>query len=97
MANINDSRFNSVIVPMYEMDEYGHVRPNPLFHRPIDKLHSRCIEYPFAASRLGDAKIILDVGTIKADPAWIEWLERLPVKVHATDYDVPLEPFKNKT
>ncbi|MFH1079352.1 MAG: class I SAM-dependent methyltransferase [Pseudomonadota bacterium] len=82
---------------MYEIDVHGHLRPNPLFHRPIDKLHSRCVEYPFAASRLGDAKTILDVGTIKSDPVWIDWLESLPVKVHATDYDAPLKPFKNIT
>lgn len=91
------NRFNQAIVSIYEIDEEGHIKPNTLFHRPIDKLHSRCIEYPFAASRLGCANIILDVGTIKADQVWIDWLENLQAEVHATDYDEPLKPFNNIT
>jgi SAM-dependent methyltransferase len=97
MSKTDVNRRHQVAVPMYEFDEKGHIKPNLLFHRPIDKIHSRCIEYPFAASRIGNAQVILDVGTIKADPAWIAWLENLPVKVHATDYDAPLKPFKNVT
>lgn len=88
------NRFNHVVVPIYELDERGHVKPNTLFHRPFDYLHSRCVEYPFAASQLGDAKKILDVGTVKSDLAWISWLESLPIEVHATDYDKPFTPFK---
>lgn len=90
---MSSSRLNQVLVPIYELDEKGHVKPNPLFHRPIDKLHSRSIEYPFAASRVGNAERILDVGTVKASPVWISWLESLPIEVHATDYDEPFELF----
>lgn len=89
--------FNQVSLPLFELDDNGHIKPNTIFHRPWDKLHSRCIEYPFAASRLGKAGVILDVGTAKADPAWINWLENLPLQVHATDYDKPTTPFKNIT
>ncbi|MFM6452644.1 MAG: tetratricopeptide repeat protein [Planktothrix sp.] len=78
---------------MFKLDQQGKIKPNPLFHRPWDNLHSRCIEYPFAASQLGEAKCILDVGTTKSDPAWISWLEGLPIDVYATDYDSPLQPF----
>lgn len=84
-----------VVVPIFELEETGAVKPNPLFHRPIDKLHSRCIEYPFAASQIGSASSILDVGTVKSDPAWIAWLENLPMDVHATDYDKPIQQFLN--
>ena len=95
MTSSGINGFTHVGVPIYEFDKKGHVKPNPLFHRPLDKLHSRCIEYPFAASRLGDAKVVLDVGTVKSDLAWIAWLENLPIEVHATDYDKPFKPFKN--
>src|SRR4030042_171054 len=88
------NRFTQVIVPIFEIDDKGLIKPNPLFHRPVDKLHSRCIEYPFAASRIGDAKCILDVGTVKSAPAWISWLENLPIEVYATDYDEPFKPFE---
>jgi hypothetical protein len=90
-------RLGQVVVPIFELDEDGTVKPNPLFHRPWDKLHSRCIEYPFAASQLGTAHRILDVGTAKSDPAWIRWLESLPIEVHTTDYDRPAKPFRNAT
>jgi SAM-dependent methyltransferase len=94
MGSDHNDKFNHVVVPLYELDNNGHIKPNPLFHRPFDYLHSRCVEYPFAASQLGDAKKILDVGTVKSDIAWISWLENLPIEVHATDYDEPFEPFK---
>lgn len=87
------NRLNHVMVPLFKLDQQGHVMPNTIFHRPIDKLHSRCIEYPFAASQVGNAQCILDVGTIKSDPIWISWLENLPIEVHATDYDEPVVPF----
>jgi len=54
-------------IPIFEKDESGHIIPNLLFHRTYDRIHSRCIEYPFAASNIGDAKIILDVGSAKSD------------------------------
>ncbi|MEM7117715.1 MAG: class I SAM-dependent methyltransferase [Chloroflexota bacterium] len=97
-------------VPLYEMDDDGSIKPNLLFHRSWDKLHSRCIEYPFAAAQLDietasispespraiDAVFsLLDVGTVKADQVWIDWLEQLPFNVHATDYDAPERPFAN--
>ena len=88
---------NALQVPIYELDEDGDIIPNPVFHRPWDKLHSRCIEYPFAASRLGDTGPVLDVGTVKSDPSWITWLEQLDLEVHATDYDPPETPFSQIT
>jgi SAM-dependent methyltransferase len=93
----NINLLNHAIIPIFELDETGTVKPNPLFHRPWDKLHSRCIEYPFAASQIGNAQCILDVGTVKSDPAWIAWLENLPIEVHATDYDEPIQPFRDIT
>lgn len=88
---------NQLTVPLYEFDPTGAIVPNLLFHRSWDKLHSRCIEYPFAAAQLGNAQRILDVGTTKADRVWIEWLQQLPLDVHATDYDAPERPFPNLT
>mgnify|MGYP006425383017 CR=1 FL=1 len=88
---------NRVTVPIFTLDAAGDVLPNPLFHRSWDKLHSRCIEYPYAASRLGEVGPVLDVGTVKTDPAWISWLESLKMEVHATDYDPPKKPFTNVT
>ena len=86
---------NSVNVPIFSYNPDGSILPNPVFHRSHDKLHSRCIEYPFAASRLGDAQKILDIGTIKSNKIWIGWLEGLPIEVHGTDYDKPYETFQN--
>ena len=86
---------NQVTIPLYEFAADGVIMPNLLFHRSWDKLHSRCIEYPFAAAQLGNVQRILDVGTVKADRVWIEWLEQLPLDVHATDYDAPERPFAN--
>lgn len=88
---------NQLTIPLYEFDQSGAILPNLLFHRSWDKLHSRCIEYPFAAAQLGDAQRILDVGTAKADTAWINWLQQLPLTVHATDYDAPQRPFTHLT
>ena len=82
-------------IPMYEKDERGHITPNLLFHRTHDRLHSRCIEYPFAASNLGDAKIILDVGSAKGNKLWMSWLDSLNIDVYATDYDELSYPVKN--
>lgn len=93
MNSASTNRFDHVSLPIYELNEDGSVKPNSIFHRPFDYLHSRCVEYPFAASQLGDAKKILDVGTVKSDRVWISWLESLPIEVHATDYDEPFVPF----
>jgi SAM-dependent methyltransferase len=79
-------------VPIFQMTDGGDIIPNPLFHRSYDKLHSRCIEYPFAASTLATAGSLLDVGTAKADAVWVRWLAGLPIDVHATDYDEPTIP-----
>ena len=92
-----DNSINQVMVPVFEVDEKGAIKPNCLFHRPHDKLHSRCIEYPFAASQVSDAQCLLDVGTVKSDPVWIQWLGSLPADVHATDYDNPERPFHGLT
>jgi SAM-dependent methyltransferase len=94
MDNFSCNTSNYVSVPMYQHDSKGAIIANTLFHRSNDKLHSRCIEYPFAAAQLGEARCILDVGSAKADPAWISWLEHLPIEVHATDYDQPSEEFR---
>jgi ubiquinone/menaquinone biosynthesis C-methylase UbiE len=88
---------NSVKVPMYEYNTDGSIKPNTIFHRSWDKLHSRCIEYPFAASKVEADEKILDIGTAKGDKAWCDWLESLPLEVHATDYDKTEYPFKNVT
>jgi|GEM_PF-1599586 len=88
-------KLNYLTLPIYELDDAGAIKPNVLFHRPWDKLHSRCIEFPFAASQIADADCILDVGTVKAGAAWISWLEGLPLEVHAVDYDRPDKSFKN--
>ena len=95
MTQNNLNNFTNVVVPIFELDKSGAVIPNTLFHRTWDHLHSRCIEYPFAASQVGDAKYLLDVGTTKSDSVWISWLESLPIEVHATDYDPPLVTLKN--
>lgn len=76
-------------MPIWALNSDGSIKPNPLFHRPWDKLHSRCIEYPFAASRVNNAGCILDVGTAQADNIWMTWLSQLPLQVHITDYDRP--------
>jgi SAM-dependent methyltransferase len=78
---------NRVTVPLFELDSEGAILPNYLFHRSFDYVHSRCIEYPFAASQVLEAERLLDVGSVKADKVWINWLESLPLEVHATDYD----------
>ena len=78
---------NIISVPMYEKDASNHIKPNLLFHRTSDRVHSRCIEYPFAASCIGDANLILDVGSAKANKTWMSWLDSLDIEVHCTDYD----------
>lgn len=86
---------NLISVPLYEKDEHGHIIPNLLFHRTYDRVHSRCIEYPFAASHINDAKTILDVGSAKADKLWTSWLDSLNIDVYATDYDELTHPVHN--
>ncbi len=93
MTDQPDSGF--VNVPVYQVDADGNLLPNPLFHRSLDKLHSRTIEYPFAASQVKDAQVILDVGSAQAGPVWLSWLDHLPIKVYATDFDLPDHDFKH--
>ncbi len=83
---------NILSVPIYEKDQYGHIIPNLLFHRTCDRIHSRCVEYPFAAAHVGGAKTLLDVGSAKADKFWISWLDSLDIDVYATDYDEFIYP-----
>lgn len=92
-----DTTQSFVNLPIYELDNFNIVKPNCAFHRSVDKLHSRCIEYPYTASQLTLTKQsrILDCGTVKSGVAWISWLESLECEVHATDYDEPLKQFKN--
>ncbi len=87
--------FNKITIPIFETDLEGAIRPNFVFHRSWDKLHSRCIEYPYAAAQIGNSKKILDVGTVNSDLIWIKWLESLPIEVHAVDYDRPKIDFVN--
>lgn len=54
-----------VQVPIFEINKDGSVIPNYVFHRSLDKVHSRCIEYPWAASKYSGEKKILDVGSAK--------------------------------
>jgi len=80
-----------ITIPMFELENDGSIKPNFLFHRPLDKVHSRCIEYPYAASKLNPSdRKILHVGIAKADKNWIRWLESLPLQVYGTDYDKPI-------
>lgn len=85
---------NAVTIPVFAHDERGQLVPNPLFHRSWDKLHSRCIEYPFAASQVGQAQTLLDVGTAKGDTLWVQWLDSLPASVTVTDYDPSDYPYQ---
>ncbi len=85
--NINMADPSIIKVPIF-IEKNGELQPNPLFHRSYDKLHSRCIEYPFAASKVGESKKILDIGTAKSSPYWIQWLESLEDReVYGVDYD----------
>jgi len=93
--NENHSMSNTVSTSMVDINTDGSIKPNTLFHRSHDKLHSRCIEYPFAASRIGDAQVILDVGSAKSNSIWLEWLDNLPISVYATDYDTFEVEYKN--
>jgi len=80
---------NKIKIPIYELNKDGSMKPNYIFHRSWDKVHSRCIEYPFAASRIsGQESRILDIGISKASEIWIKYLDSLPInEVHGTDYD----------
>lgn len=83
---------NRIIVPVFEFNENNIIKPNPVFHRSWDHLHSRCIEYPYCASKISEEdQKILDIGAAKADRAWIAWLEELPMQIHSLDYDASAE------
>lgn len=93
--NKKSSPFNVVSTSMFDFNLDGSIKPNFLFHRSHDKIHSRCIEYPFAASKIGNAQIILDVGSAKSNNIWLEWLNDLPITVYATDYDTFEKEYEN--
>lgn len=78
-----------VSVNITEHDEQGAIIPNPLFHRAFNKLHSRCVEYPFAASMLVPNTSILDLGSAKADTHWLSLLQNFPARVTFFDHDPP--------
>lgn len=80
---------------MYKFNNDGSLQPNTIFHRSFDKLHSRCIEYPFAASKITEVGCLLDVGSIKSNDIWIEWLDNLSIPVYLTDYDTSNIKFKH--
>lgn len=79
-----------IVIDIFETEKKT-IKPNYIFHRPTDKLHSRCIEYPWASSKLNNSKIILDVGSAKSDKTWLSYLIQLnklkDYEIHATDYD----------
>ena len=52
-------------LPVWEFDEDGAVKSNLIFHRPLCEVRSRCIEYPWAASRYDGGASVLDVGSAK--------------------------------
>ncbi|HPL98346.1 MAG TPA: class I SAM-dependent methyltransferase [Bacillota bacterium] len=77
----------SISIPIFEKEYDGAIKPNYLFHRPYNRIHSRCIEYPWCASNYNGETNILDVGSAKSDYYWIRWLESLNANVYLTDYD----------
>lgn len=79
----------SISVDIIQHDENGAIIPNPLFHRSFNKMHSRCVEYPFAASMLIPNSAILDLGSAKADAHWLSLLKDFPAKVTFFDHDPP--------
>lgn len=79
---------NLLNVPIYEKNFDGTIKPNYIFHRPHNRIHSRCIEYPWCAANYNGELNILDVGSAKADVYWIKWFEGLDANVYLADYDV---------
>lgn len=77
----------SISVDLVQCREDGSIVPNPLFHRPWNKLHSRCIEYPFAASQIVPDKALLDLGSDKADKIWFDFLKSVSVNTVFFDYE----------
>lgn len=79
---------NAVTIPMYQRNASGALIANKAFHRSHDRLHSRCIEYPFAAEGLGACKgKVLDIGSAKSEPLWLQWLCASSAEVHCVDFD----------
>ncbi|MBD3393535.1 MAG: methyltransferase domain-containing protein [Chitinivibrionales bacterium] len=74
-------------IPMYEFADDGSILPNFAFHRTWDHVHSRCIEYPWVASRYHGEDAILDVGSAKSNPQWLWWLNSLRKQVVLVDLD----------
>jgi SAM-dependent methyltransferase len=84
-------------VPAWQFDSAGAIIPNMVFHRTWDHCHSRCIEYPWAISRY-DGGSILDVGSAKSNPEWLDLLDKLGssgVDVTIVDLDPPPPRFRN--
>lgn len=82
----------SISVDVVQYDGNGAIIPNPIFHRSFNKLHSRTIEYPFAASLLTRDADILDIGSAKADKYWLGLLKGFPARTLFFDHDAPDEP-----
>jgi SAM-dependent methyltransferase len=74
-------------IPMFEFAEDGAIVPNFAFHRTWDPVHSRCIEYPWVASRYNGEQKILDVGSAKSNIQWLLWLDSLKKDVALVDLD----------
>jgi len=76
----------TVTIPVFTLLEDGSIAPNLLFHRPSIKLHSRCIEYPFAAQFLHTQERVLDLGSAQASPLWHSILNAEVKECIFTDY-----------
>jgi SAM-dependent methyltransferase len=79
--------WSSLRIPMFEYSDDGAIVPNFAFHRTWDPVHSRCIEYPWVASRYRGEQKILDVGSAKSNVQWLSWLNGLQKEVVLVDLD----------
>ncbi len=79
--------WSTLRIPMYEFDAHGAIIPNFAFHRTWDPVHSRCIEYPWVASRYRGEEKILDVGSAKSNIQWLLWLDALEKDTVLVDLD----------
>lgn len=78
---------NTMHIQMTEHVADGAVKPNLLFHRSWNNLHSRCIEYPFAASTLRQGEYILDIGSAHGSELWLRYLSNQDAHICLSDYD----------
>lgn len=48
---------NKIEISFFEKDNDWNIKSNFIFHRPHNRIHSRCIEYPWCASHYNGKKI----------------------------------------